>query len=121
MPDTTQTEKTMIGLNVQDAAAYLVSRMASAAISFQADQLPDVVECFLLYDLHFMRLTGVLDADGNGGDADYDEDEAFEYIFDAYLSDHPMDEDASMAVATLLNRYMECFASYLDEHGLTGA
>ena len=53
------------------------------------------------------------------GEADYDEDEAFEFIYDAYLSDHPEDEDDDMLAATLLDRYMELQADYWAQSGLS--
>ena len=77
------------------------------------DRLEEIVESFLTYDFHFMRLTGVLDENDEPGENEYDEDEAFEFIYDAYLSDHPQEDDDDMLVASLLNRYMELQAEYL--------
>ncbi len=108
----------MNGFVQEDAIKHLISRIRPAAFGISPADLPPILEAFILYDLHFMRLTGVLDPDDNGGESDYDDDEAFEYIFDAYLSDHPMDEDASMQIASLLNQYMDVFYDYLQAHGL---
>ncbi len=77
------------------------------------NRLDELIDCFLTYDLHFMRVTGVLDENDEPGENEYDEDEAFEYIYDAYLSDHPEEEDEDMLIASLLNRYMELQAEYL--------
>ncbi len=79
-----------------------------------ADRLPEILEAFLRYDEHFMRLCGVLDENDEPSENEYDEDEAFEYIYDAYLSDHPQDaDDEDMLIASLLNSYMELQAEYL--------
>ncbi|MBE5801849.1 MAG: hypothetical protein E7319_06130 [Clostridiales bacterium] len=78
-----------------------------------ANRLPEILDSFLRYDLHFMRVTGVLDENDQEGQNEYDEDEAFEFIYDAYLSDHPQDgEDEDMMIASLLNAYMELQADY---------
>ena len=92
---------------------WLLSRLNTKEFRTLADRLPQIVDSFLTYDLHFMRLTGVLDETGDTGENEYDEDEAFEYIYDAYLSDHPDEEDEDMQIASLLNRYMELQAEYL--------
>ena len=60
------------------------------------EKLKAMIADFVQYDLHFMRVSGVLNALDAPGEADYDEDEAFEFIYDAYLSDHPEDEDDDM-------------------------
>ena len=91
----------------------LLSRLGKKEFAPIADRLPGIVEAFLEYDFHFMKVTGVVDENGEPGDNEYDEDEAFEFIYDAYLSDHPEDDDEDMLVATLLNRYMELQAEYL--------
>lgn len=92
---------------------WLLSRLNTKEFHTLADRLPEIVDSFLTYDIHFMRLTGVLDETGDTGENEYDEDEAFEYIYDAYLSDHPDEEDEDMQIASLLNRYMELQAEYL--------
>ena len=65
------------------------------------------------YDLHFMRLTGVIAPDGGPGPNEYDEDEAFEYVYDAWLGDNPGEEDEDMTVALLLDCFMELWHEYL--------
>ena len=92
---------------------WLLKELNTKEFRFLQSRLPELVDRFLTYDLHFMRLTGVLDENGESGENEYDEDEAFEYIYDAYLSDHPEDDDEDMLVASLLNRYMELQAEYL--------
>ena len=83
------------------------------------EKLKAMIADFVQYDLHFMRISGVLNALDAPGEADYDEDEAFEFIYDAYLSDHPEDEDDDMLAATLLDRYMELQADYWEQSALS--
>ena len=108
----------MNGFNAQTALRYILSRLDQKAFGPIQPQIPTIIESFLLYDLHFMQLTGVLNENADRGEQEYDDDEAFEYIFDAYLSDAPCDDDTAMVVATLLNRYMELQYEYLKKHGL---
>lgn len=97
---------------------FILSRLESKPFSTIAPLVPGLIEEMIGYDLHFMRLTGVLDERDEPGGDEYDEDEAFEYIYDAYLSDHPQDDDEDMLVATLLNRFMELKYEYFAENGL---
>ena len=43
----------------------------------------------------------------------YDEDEAFEYVYDAWQGDNPGEEDEDMTVALLLDCFMELWHEYL--------
>lgn len=116
-----ESEKNMNGLNQQDAVREIAAGMDRKLFSALDAQPERTIESFLLYDLHFMRLTGVLDEDGNSGDIEYDDEDAFEYIFDAYLSDHPSADKHPTEVATLIDEYIRLFYDYLHSHGLTQA
>ena len=94
-------------------------RISKKHLLFSEEKLKAMIADFVQYDLHFMRVSGVLTALDAPGEADYDEDEAFEFIYDAYLSDHPEDEDDDMLAATLLDRYMELQADYWEQSGLS--
>ena len=111
----------MNGFDARDAHHYILSHIDPKAFGVIRAEIPAIIDAFLLYDLHFMRLTGVLDENDDRGENEYDDDEAFEYIFDAYLSDACCDDDIAMVVATLLNRYMELQYEYLKNHGLAEA
>lgn len=108
----------MKGYDPTNAQKWILSRLDKKAFKALPDGLERTVECFIRYDLHFMRVTGVLDENDYQGENDYDEDEAFEFIYDAYLSDHPEGDD-DMQAAALLNCYMELQAQYLEAHGLS--
>ena len=100
-------------MEMQQNLEWLLERLNTKEFRTLADRLPKIVGSFLEYDFHFMRVSGVLDENDEPGENEYDEDEAFEFIYDAYLSDHPDDSDEDMMIASLLNRYMELQAEYL--------
>jgi len=109
----------MKGYDVQAAKAFILAGLNKKDFRSIWDQVPQMIEDMIAYDLHFMRLTGVVDENGEQGDNEYDDDEAFEYIYDAWLNDHPQQDDEEMRVAALLNEYMDLQYQYLDENGLT--
>lgn len=108
----------MKGYDPTDAQKWILCRMDKKGCKGLPEGLERTVGSFIRYDLHFMRVTGVLDENDYQGESDYDEDEAFEFIYDAYLSDHPEGDD-DMQAAALLNQYMELQAQYLAAHGLS--
>lgn len=109
----------MIGYDAEEARKFILSHLDCKEYRAITAQLPQIIEDFITYDLHFMNVTGVVDANGEQGETEYDDDEAFEYIYDAWLSDHPDNEDEDMLIAALLNEYMEHQYAYLEEKGLT--
>ena len=108
----------MQGFDAQSAKQYILRHMDKRPFRSLANRLEEIVDDFITYDLHFMRLTGVLDEDGLQGPGAYDDVEAFEYIYDAWLSDHPQETDEDMAVAAVLNAYMQWQERYLILSGL---
>ena len=109
----------MIGYDMEEAKAFILSRLDRKAYRSIASDLPGIIADLIAYDLHFMRVTGVVDENGEQGENEYDDDEAFEYIYDAWLNDHPETDDEDMVVAALLNEYMEHQYAYLEAKGLT--
>ena len=109
----------MKGYQPEEAAAYILSHLDHKPFRAIEKQLAQIIRDFIAYDLHFMKLTGVLDENGEQGDNEYDDDEAFEYIYDAWLNDHPEEEDDDMLIAALLNEYMDLQYRFLEMNGLT--
>ena len=79
----------MKGYDMEEAKQFILSRIERKPFRSIEDRLPQIIGDLIAYDLHFMRLTGVIDEKGEQGENDYDDDEAFEYIYDAWLSDNP--------------------------------
>ena len=109
----------MKGYDIEAAKAFILANLDRKAYRAIASELPQLIGDMIAYDLHFMRLTGVVDETGEQGEGEYDDDEAFEYIYDAWLSDHPENDDEDMIVAALLNEYMDLQYRFLCDHGLT--
>lgn len=108
----------MQGYDANAAKLFILGKLDAKKFRSIANRLDTIIGDFITYDLHFMRLTGVINEEGEQGDGEYDDDEAFEYIYDAWLSDNPDDDDESMRVAELLNQYMELQYAFLAQEGL---
>ncbi|MEG0639802.1 MAG: hypothetical protein RR824_07140 [Clostridia bacterium] len=108
----------MVGYDPEEAKRFILSKLEKKPFAKIASALPQLLGDLIEYDLHFMRLTGVIDENGEQGENEYDDDEAFEYLYDAYLSDHPNEDDEEMLVAALLDRYMELQYEFLCAKGL---
>lgn len=108
----------MQGYNADAAKLFILNGLDAKKFKSIANLLDKIIGDFITYDLHFMRLTGVLNEEGEQGEGEYDDDEAFEYIYDAWLSDNPENDDEDMRIAELLNRYMELQNAFLIQEGL---
>jgi hypothetical protein len=108
----------MNGYDREKAIQYISSHVDRASARPFGKDLPDVLDAFITLDFQYMRLARVLDEEGNGGENEYDDDEAFEYILDGYLTDHPCGEEKAMELASLLDQYMECQQAFLELSGL---
>jgi hypothetical protein len=102
----------MNGYDAQSAESYILSHIDTQAFKAIRADIPAAITAFIAYDLQFIKLNEVPDAPEADWESAYDEDDAFEYIFDAYLADFPCDEDTAMVIATLLDRYMELQYEY---------
>ena len=79
----------MKAFDTAELKGFMLSHLDKKAFRQGAEALDALMDDLIRYDIHFMRLTGVLDKDDDWGDSEYDEDDALEYIYDAYLGDHP--------------------------------
>lgn len=109
----------MNGYDREKAREYIASHVDRGIARPFGAGLPAILDAFISHDLGFMRLSQVLDEEGNSGENEYDDDEAFEYILDAYLSDHPAGEERAMELAALLDQYMHWQYRFLEVSGLT--
>ena len=109
----------MKGYDAEAARAFILANLDTKPFRAIAKELPKIIGELIAYDLHFMRVTGVVDENGEQGENEYDDDEAFEFIYDAWLSDHPENDDEEMMIAAWLNEYMDLQYQFLCEQGLT--
>lgn len=101
----------MKNLDREAARQYILDGLDLRAFGSLAPRLPRIIGDMIEYDLHFRRLTGT---DEPGKSVEYDEDEAFEYIYDAWLGDNPGQDDEDMTVALLLDCFMDLWQEYLE-------
>ena len=59
----------------EEAVRYIIDGLDPKPFRAIWDRLPQIVGSMIEYDLHFMRLTGVIAPDGGPGPNEYDEDE----------------------------------------------
>lgn len=102
----------MENLDREAARRYILDGLDPRPFRSLAPRLPQIIDSMIEYDLHFRRLTG---ADEAGKPVEYDEDEAFEYIYDAWLGDNPGQDDEDMTVALLLDCFMDLWREFLQE------
>ena len=69
-------------------------------------------------DMRYMHENGVLDDDGLMGGGEYDDDDAFEFLF-AQMTDGVEDDDEVGRIAQMLDSYMEAQQDFMEESGLT--
>ena len=105
----------MQGYDRQQAANYILSRLDGKEFRGLKDRLPSLIDEMMEYDQHFMRLTGVIDADGCQGDNEYDDDEAFEQVQAALMEAFPEHKMYAMRFA---EDYLDYSEEYLEESGL---
>ena len=108
----------MKGYDAEKARDYILAKLDAKAFRSIKNELPQMIVDMISYDLHFMKVTGVVDEMGEQGENEYDDDEAFEFIYDAWLSDHPDYDDENMVIASLLNVYMDLQYQFLCENDL---
>ena len=108
----------MQGYDAEAARKYIVTHLDPKAFRKLKGQLDALVDEMIQLDLQFIHESGVLDENGEQGENEYDDDEAFEYIYDAWLNDHPQEDDEEMVIAALINAYMELQYLYLQKEGL---
>lgn len=108
----------MNGYHAGDAKQFILSKMHPEVSRLFPEELSGIIEALIQFDLQFMAFTHVIDENGDSGSGEYDEDDAFEYLLDAYLDAHPCDEDQALKVAAVIDQYMEHQYAFLRHSGL---
>ena len=97
-------------------------RQIGKAIGKAAKAAPDAAEAFarraIEADMRYMHENGVLDDEGLMGGGEYDDDDAFEFLF-AQMTDGVEDDDEVGRIAQMLDSYMEAQQDFMEESGLT--
>lgn len=82
------------------------------------NELEGIIREFIELDLRYMQENDIVNADGEAGENEYDDDEAIEYIYDGWLDKHPERDDDDLLIAQLLDEYMEGQYKYLCSIGM---
>lgn len=108
----------MLGLDQADCAAYAAQKLdwkRCRELRPLADFLcPALVEA----QVGYLRACGALDADGDTGEGEYDEDEAVEYILEELLRRFPAEDSRAGLYCALIDAFLPAFDDYLLTHGL---
>ena len=102
-----------------DAAVSQIGKAVSRAAHVSPQEAQAFVRRAIEADLRYMHETGVLDDDGLMGEAEYDDDDAFETLF-ARLTDGVEDDEEIGRIAQMLDSYMEAQQDFMEEGGLLG-
>ncbi|MBQ8160930.1 MAG: hypothetical protein IJ083_09270 [Clostridia bacterium] len=111
----------MKGYDRGEALSFMmrkIDRTEHRALSELVDKI--LAQC-IDADLRFMHETGVLDDEGNGGSAYYEEDDAFEYIVEAIAEQNNFTPDEAILAASLVNDFMDLQQEYMERKGLVQA
>lgn len=109
----------MQGYEPERAVPFIAAAMRRYGIKGDEGELTAFIRRAIEADLRYMQESGVLTPDGLMGEAEYDEDDAFEALLDA-LVDETMDEAAQGRAAQMLDAYMEGQRAFLEDSGLCG-
>ena len=110
----------MLGYNREEAEQFILERLVKADFKPVANRSEELVKEAISLDFAYMQSTGVIAEDGVMGNAYYDDDEAFEFMFDRMVRARGLSEDDPMngALAAFLDQYMDLQQGYLEQAGL---
>ena len=101
------------------AVAYIAPRVKKDMGKDFALDVDKLVRFALELDLSYMIEENVIDENGDAGDGEYDEDEAFEFILDGLTAVMSLDDDEEMDAAEALDAFTAYEAEYFEKAGFT--
>lgn len=108
----------MNGYDKEEAFAFIMGQLNRHEFAPLGDILDTLVRQAIDADIAFMHETGVLDAEGNAGNAYYEEDDAIEYIVEKLAEDNHLSPDQAVLTASLISEFIDLQYSYLAYRGL---
>ena len=103
----------MNGYDKEEALRFILKRINRREHAELSEILDSLIAQAIDADIAFMHETGVLDADGNAGDAYYEEDDAFEYIVETLAAANALSPEAAVKMASLVDDFMDFQQDYL--------
>ena len=107
----------MQGYDVEAAVPFIAAAMRKAGLKLPKAELEAFVRRAIEADMQYMEECGVLTEDGLMGEAEYDDDDAFEVLLDM-LAEDPEDDEAMDRTAQMLDAYMEAQQAFMEASGL---
>ena len=100
-----------------EAAVKAITAAVRRSAKVSGEEAENFVRRAIETDLRYMQENDVIDADGLMGDGEYDDDDAFEALFEE-LTDGLSDEEEIGRAAQMLDAYMEAQQDFMEKSGL---
>ena len=112
----------MQGYDRDKALAYMLPRLDTTEFRPLRAQAEALVRRAIELDFEYMHSAGVLNEQGLMGNAYYDDDDAFEYIYERMNRERGCREDdlEQAALAAFIDQYMDLQQDYLEQSGMIG-
>ncbi len=108
----------MKGYDRDEAVEFIGRRIHPKDHPELQDLLPDIIGDIIDADMAYMHENGILDEEGNGGGAYYEDDDAFEYMVEKIAAERKLDPVKAVKLASLIDDYMDYQQEYLESKGL---
>lgn len=108
----------MQGFDEAAAMRHILHHMDRKTLTSYGKQGEALVREALALDLAYMRQNGVLTSEGTGGEAYYDDDEAFEAIVEGLAEKHGWDDAKTAKAGLLVDAYMDAMEAFMEQAGL---
>ncbi len=108
----------MKGYDREEAIAFIGQRIHPQDHPELKELLPDLIGDIIDADMAYMHESGVLDEEGNGGGAYYEDDDAIEFMLERLAEEKKLDPVRAIKLASLIDDYMDYQEEYLESKGL---
>ena len=108
----------MRGYDREEALLYMISKINRRDHERLGDQVDRLLSQCIDADMAYMHQAGVIDEDGNAGEAYYEEDDAFEFIVEKIAELNTFSPEDAVDAALLVNDFMTLQEEYMEKKGL---
>ncbi len=108
----------MNGYDKEAAFLFIKAQLNPREYKPLSDLLDTLLRQAIDADIAFMHESGVLDEDGNAGDAYYEEDDAIEYIVEKLVEDNQLTPEQAVLSAAFVSDFIDCQYNFLTYSGL---
>lgn len=108
----------MKGYDKEEALRFMLPKIDRKLYTELEQDIDKLISQAIDADMAYMHEKKVLNEEGQAGDNYYDDDDAFEYMLDAIVTENRYNADLALKVASLLDDYMDFQQQYLEKKGL---